>query len=123
MAKPSVNQVEELIDLKKGNVSAVARALGYSRTQVYKWISDSPTLQRVLDDSRETMVDTAESLIYKRMAVDDDLAAAMYVLNNSPQAKRRGWGPKVQQEHSGEMTVKGYGIISPDDWDHAGDES
>lgn len=30
---------------------------------------------------------------------------------------------RSEVEHSGELIVKGYQTVSPDDWDHAGDES
>lgn len=45
------------------------------------------------------MVDDAESVLYKQVVQDQNMQAVMYVLNNSPQAKRRGWGPR--HEHTG----------------------
>lgn len=101
MAKPPVASVKAEIERFKGNVSAVARAYGVERGTVYNWINASPTLQQALDDSRERMVDDAESVLYKQVVQDQNMQAVMYVLNNSPQAKRRGWGPKQELEHSG----------------------
>ena len=101
MAKPKVVELIKQIERTRGNVSAIARAYDVSRTAVYLWISASPTLQQALDDSRERMVDDAESVLYKQVVQDQNMQAVMYVLNNSPQAKRRGWGPKQEIEHSG----------------------
>jgi len=99
MAKPKVAELLEQIERTRGNVSAIARAYGVSRTAVYHWINASPTLMSALDDGRERMVDDAESVLYKQVVQDQNMQAVMYVLNNSPQAKRRGWGPR--QEHTG----------------------
>ena len=102
MKKPTVPELQEQIELMKGNVSAVARAYKVDRTTMYRWIYASATLQQALDDSRERMVDDAESVLYKQVVTDQNMQAVMYVLNNSPQAKRRGWGPKTELEHSGD---------------------
>ena len=101
MRKPPVAELQDQIEKLKGNVSAVARAYNVDRTTMYRWINASPTLQQALDDSRERMVDDAESVLYKQVVQDQNMQAVMYVLNNSPQAKRRGWGPKQELEHSG----------------------
>lgn len=101
MKRPSVADIEAQIKRTQGNVSAIARSYDVSRKTVYNWINASPTLQQALDDSRERMVDDCESVLYKQAVQDQNMQAVMYVLNNSPQAKRRGWGPKQELEHSG----------------------
>lgn len=97
--KPKTAELVEKIAEAKGNISAVARAYSVSRRTVYGWIAESATAQQALADERETMVDTAESILYRRVAVDQDMTAVAYVLNNMREAKARGWGPR--QEHTG----------------------
>lgn len=81
----------ELIKKHRGNVSAVARALGLPRSTVQDWIDASTTASTALEDERETRVDVAETVIYKA-ASEENIQAAMFILNNDPRAKKRGWG-------------------------------
>jgi hypothetical protein len=106
MNKPTAQQLIDAIKKSKGNVSAVARAYDVSRTTVYAWMNSYSTVLQALEDERETMVDIAESALYKNV-VNGDNSAIFYVLNNSPAAKRRGWGPRQEIEHSGDgLTIK-----------------
>lgn len=98
MKRPSVKELVKKIEEARGNVSAIARAYGRPRTTVYGWINAAETTKQALEDQREYMTDVAESILLKKV-LQEDLQAVMYTLNNSPQAKRRGWGPK--QEISG----------------------
>jgi transposase-like protein len=102
MRKPSVDELIKAIKKGKGNVSAVARGFGVPRSSVYNWIIASPTAQAALADEREAVVDDAESVLYAEI-IARNMTAVAYVLNNSPEAKRRGWGPKAQIEHSGQI--------------------
>jgi len=104
--KPKAAELADKIHEAKGNVSAVARAYGVSRRTVYGWIQDSVLAQEALADEREAFVDVAESILYKRVVEDESDTAVFYVLNNMDAAKRRGWGPKAQIEHSGETAVR-----------------
>jgi hypothetical protein len=66
-----------------------------SRTAVYQWIESTPTAQQALADARERSADTAISKLHQ--AVDEgNLNAVFYVINNSPETKRRGWGPRQE---------------------------
>jgi hypothetical protein len=100
--KPKATELVEQIKNAKGNISAVARAYKVSRTAVYQWIEATATAKQALADERETMVDVAESALYRNV-VQGENSAIFYVLNNSPEAKRRGWGPKI--EHSGDVSL------------------
>ena len=97
--KTPVPDLIELITKHRGNVAAVARAVGLPRSTVQSRIDASPTVTAALDDARETRVDVAETVIYKA-ASEENLQAAMLILNNDPKAKKRGWG--IQRlEHTG----------------------
>jgi hypothetical protein len=95
MARPKAPVLIETIREARGNISAVADAFGVARKTVYDWIESMPTAQQALADARERAADTAISKLHQ--AVDNDnLNAIFYVINNSPETKRRGWGPRQE---------------------------
>ena len=106
MAKPKVGELLESIHNTRGNISAMARAYGRSRTAIYQWIEANETLKQAIYDSRRSMVDEAKNLLYDEIVDHRNINAAFYVLNNAPEAKAEGWGPKSQVEHSGETAVR-----------------
>ena len=65
--KPTVDDLRKRIEDAKGNIAAVARAYGVSRGTVYNWIDASAGCRQALDDARETMLDNAESILYKKV--------------------------------------------------------
>jgi len=101
MAKPSASELIKKIEEAEGNISAVARAYGRSRTAVYQWIASYPTAQQALSDRRHSVVDEAESVLFNRAIEDGELTALFYILNNMAEAKERGWGLRIKQEHTG----------------------
>ena len=98
MKKAAVSEIEPLVEEKKGNIAAIARALGVSRGTIHNRINESPTLAKALEDARETMIDNAESMLYKRM-MDGDITALIFFLKT--QAYHRGYGDKSKLELSG----------------------
>jgi transposase-like protein len=99
MAKPTAPELIAKIEEAHGNISAVARAYHRSRKTVYDWINSYPTVRQALRDQRETVVDAAESVLFKRAIQDQELSALFYILNNMTEAKERGWSPRT--EHTG----------------------
>lgn len=83
-----VEDVEPLIDEKRGNIAAIARALDVSRHTVYARINESVTLQGKLDDARESMIDTAESQLYQQIE-DGNMTAIIFFLKT--RGKSRGY--------------------------------
>lgn len=63
----SVEALRVEIERLNGNVAAVARAFGTSRKTVHNRINESVTLQDALDQARQTMLDNAESVLYKKV--------------------------------------------------------
>lgn len=112
----TVAKVEYAIKQTAGNISQAAKALGVSRTAIYDKIHASPKLRQVLNDVREELVDIAESAL-RHNVVNGDNSAIFYTLNNAPEAKRRGWGPR--QEITGaegeQLTVKVIKGVTLDD--------
>ena len=80
--------VEQHIEPTKGNVAAIARALGTSRGTVWNRIQSSPSLQTLLADARETMLDNAESSLYRAVLAGEAWAVCFFL---KTQGKRRGY--------------------------------
>jgi len=80
--------VEQHIEPTKGNVAAIARALGTSRGTVWNRIQSSPALQSLLADARETMIDNAESSLYRAVLAGEAWAVCFFL---KTQGKRRGY--------------------------------
>jgi len=93
--RPSVEELIRQIRNAKGNIAAVARAQKVSRTAVYHWIKASALAQQALEDERETMVDVAESALYRNVTEGKE-SSIFFTLNNAQAAKRRGWGPRQE---------------------------
>ena len=96
MKKASVAEIEPLLTEFSGNLAAVARKLGVSRGTVQNRIAESPTLQVKLQDARETMIDNAEVMLYKKIK-DGDTVALIFFLKT--QGRRRGYSERI--EHTG----------------------
>lgn len=89
----TIAQIEKALIAADGNMSEAGRMLGVTRQNIHARVQGSSTLQQVIEDAQEDLVDFAISRLRVRVSADDTTAIA-YVLNNSPAAKRRGWGPR-----------------------------
>jgi len=96
MARYTVEQVENALNQTAGNIASAARALGASRSTIYRFIENSPTLQQVLVDAREELVDIAESAL-RREVLNGNITAIIFTLKT--QGKARGYVER--QEVSG----------------------
>jgi len=81
-------QIEHAIKQTAGNVSQAAKALQVSRTTVHKRIAKSEKLREVLRDTREELIDIAESAL-RREVLDGNITAIIFTLKT--QGKHRGY--------------------------------
>ena len=93
MAAPPVDELVKQIENAKGNVSAVARAYKVTRQTAYNWINASAKAKQAIVDERRSMVDVAISALYRNVLAGKE-SSIFYTLNNSPEAKLLGWGPR-----------------------------
>jgi hypothetical protein len=96
MQKISVADVEPLVSEYKGNIAAIARKLGVSRSTVWARCNESKTLMQALEDARESMIDNAESKLYSKI-LDGDMTAIIFFLKT--QGARRGYSEKVDNHN------------------------
>lgn len=97
--KTTVADVEPLIAETKGNVSVIARRLGVSRGTVWNRCLESPRLMQALEDARESMIDNAESVLYKKVLAGEDTTALIFFLKT--QGRNRGYVERVEQQVTG----------------------
>jgi hypothetical protein len=71
-----------------GNISAVARRLGVCRQTVYSYIERHPSVKDVLTEARETMIDNAESALYRAVLNGEAWAVCFFL---KTQGKSRGY--------------------------------
>lgn len=93
----------KLIKVKRGNLSAVARSLKVSRQTVYNHIKANPTVEAAAAEARETMLDDAEDVLYKKVR-EGSTAELIFFLKT--QGKSRGYTEKSEMEQSGELVIR-----------------
>lgn len=96
-AQPATWDREAIITLirdRSGNLTAVARQLNCSRTTLYRYVTQHPTVEAALAEARETMLDNAESMLYKKV-LDGDVTSLIFFLKT--QGKSRGYVERVEQ--------------------------
>ena len=93
LRRPSAVQVEDAIRKSAGNVTAAAQGLGMGRTALHARIAKSPALKQVLQETREALVDMAESAL-RAEVLNRNMTAIIWTLKASPEAKRRGWSER-----------------------------
>ena len=83
----------------KGKVALVAERLGVTTKTVYNYADKYATVKNALDDAQQhstvLVVDTAETKL-QQAVLSGERWAVTYTLGNSPEAKRRGWGPRQE---------------------------
>ena len=91
-----VADVEPLVAEFNGNVAAIARRLGVSRSTVWARCQESPSLMAALESARETMLDHAESVLYRKV-LEGSTPELIFFLKT--QGKARGYTERT--EHTG----------------------
>ncbi len=110
--KTTVADIEPLIAETKGNVAVIARKLGVSRGTIWNRCTESPTLMQALEDARESMIDNAESMLYKKVLSGEDTTALIFFLKT--QGRKRGYVERQEitgtEENDGKIPIA---IVQP----------
>lgn len=88
--KVTDEQIKLALEAQAGNISGTAQELNVTRNTIYNHINSNPELMQVVTDARESLVDYAESGLLAQVE-QGNMTAIAYVLNNSREAKARGW--------------------------------
>lgn len=113
------DQIANALRKKAGNISAAAAALKVTRQTLHNHIKQDESLQKIVTDAREAMVDVAESEALKQIKLGN---TAIIIFTLKTLGRNRGYVER--QEITGkdgsplEMIItKGYVTATPDDWD------
>jgi hypothetical protein len=85
--------LSEALPACRGNLAAVARAFGVTRTAVYLYVKRHPSLLAVVQEAREAMRDVGESSLYDAVGRGEPWAVKFYL---STQARDRGYGSRTE---------------------------
>jgi len=77
-----------------GNLMAVAKQFGVDRSAVAQLIGKRPSLQRVLADARDGMIDSVESMLYADCLNDGPQYQTSRIFFLKTQARDRGYTEK-----------------------------
>ena len=85
-------EIAQVLEECKGLVTTTAKRLGVASGTIRNRIAKSPDLQKVQNESLETVVDFAESKLLKKIE-EGDLQATMFFLKSK--GKHRGYSDRV----------------------------
>lgn len=85
---PDTGEVDKWIRDLNGNVAAVCRQFKVSRDTFQRWLALHPDVQQTLYESREEMLDMAESSLYRRVLAGDAWAVCFFL---KTQGRKRGY--------------------------------
>jgi len=117
MARKAMVTKERLLEALKGSggvVSSVAKKLNSSWGTTRKSIDKWEETKQAYEDESNTILDLAESTIFRSIR-DGNSQDAKWLL--STKGKHRGYGEKVEIEHSGELKYSIIPAVIPDDDD------
>lgn len=104
-------QVIEAIEATNGIIAASARRLGCAWLTVKRYIETYPEVRKVYREQEESLLDMAESRLYKIVQNDShngQLTAIKYML--STKGRHRGWGEKHDVNLNREFDFGGEAI-------------
>lgn len=84
----TVETLGPAIEKYNGNVHAIARYFKVTRTAVLRVIHNTPSLQQLLDDAREGILDEVEGSLYKAAKKGEGWAVCFFL---KTQGKKRGY--------------------------------
>lgn len=89
----TVAQIANALEKKDGNVTEAAKALKVTRQTLHLHIKDDETLQEVLVNARESVVDLAESEARKQIKLGN---TAMIIFTLKTLGKSRGYVERTE---------------------------
>lgn len=106
--------IAQALQQSAGNITEAARSLGMSRTGLHLRISKTASLQQVVKEEREALIDMAESALRAEI-LGGNMTAIIWALKASPEAKRRGWSERTELtgNNGDRLGVIGIEIVAP----------
>ena len=93
MKKLTSEKVGEKLRELSGNMAAVARSFGVSRQSVFAFIKARPSLQAIVVECRETLLDNCESILHRAILSGAPWAVRLFLLTIG---KNRGYVQRTE---------------------------
>lgn len=103
-----ISQIEAALRATGGFVTYAAKQLGVTHQAVTLRIKNSPQLQRVQDEVRESYLDLAEHALLKKIR-DEDLGAICFYLKC--QGRNRGYIERPKEDQMSESAAQPVKVV------------
>lgn len=87
------------IKAARGLITVAARSLGVEFSAVYGMAKRHPEVKQAIEDSREQMLDFAESKLFENMKANDNTALIFFL---KTQGRKRGYNENYQPQETNE---------------------
>jgi len=108
-------KVGAAIVAQRGNLSAVARKFGVSRTAVQNMVRESDALKETLSDARAGMVDAVESRFYRDCLKDEPAFQTSRIFFLKTQGKDRGYVERTEVHQKSRVVIEEEVVEGGDD--------
>jgi hypothetical protein len=95
-------QIIEAIKDSGSKISNIAKKLGCSWVTANAYVKKWAETKEAFESEEQKILDVCEATLYKSVQ-GGDTQAAKWIL--STKGKKRGWGEKIELEHSGNVTI------------------
>ena len=106
MAKVNQKTFKNALVGSGGNQSSIAKKIGVTRGAISIYLNKNPKMRELLEIEAERIIDVAENIIDADITKERNIDSAKWKLINSKRGKRRGYGPKLEQQLSGNVDNK-----------------
>ena len=104
MTKINLKKFKKAVDGSRGIVTVIARRMNVSRKAVYKYINRTDNARELIENEKEKIIDLTENQLMKRLN-NNDWKAIRMILTQSKRGRQRGYGKRLELEHSGEINT------------------
>lgn len=101
-ARIKPDRIAAALQTARGNISAAAASIGVSRNVIYQHVNKNEELQQVLNDSRESLIDYAESALLQAVGEKQGWAVCFTL---KTLGRSRGYIEQTDQQHSGQLEI------------------
>ena len=92
----------ETFEKSATNVSTACKKAGITRKTYYRWMNTNDTLKERVEDIRESMIDFAESMLYKNMKAGKETSTLFFL---KTRGKSRGYVEKQEIEMNANVNM------------------
>jgi len=88
-----------------GNQSIISQRMSVSRSAVSMYLSNNKDMKELCEQEGERIIDVSENVLDNDIVKNKSVDSAKWKLSNSKRGKNRGYGFKLETEHSGQQQI------------------